>query len=737
VNAADKVRLELLDEFRQTTAERIEKISLGWMALEKNPTDTAASEDLPRQLHTLKGEAKVMGFADVSLVAHRTEELVHFAKTRGFKVDDRFGDVILSATDTISALLQKRAGASCPGIDLAVLFERFDTVLKEGGADAPSDGPDVSVRENPTPKASEPDLSCARVVPEQFLRVDRNAINGFSEIVSEMVVTHSRYEHALSLLKQLDIEYQETIADLDLMQDMAPKHNGQTRSDATSPRALIAFAALQTRLHGIVESLGRQVYEGSVRAQEAEHRIRALRLVPVRDLLNKYVRVVRDLAVELGKTATAEVADAAVSLDKVVVDKIAEPLLHLVRNSVDHGLEAAPERKNAGKPESGRVMLSAAQEGGYVTVVIEDDGRGVDFNNVRQRAVDLALTTKDEADALDEEELWSLLFKPGFSTRKIATETSGRGVGLDVVKREVELLGGTVRAQSRLGQGTRFELRVPVDVSLTRVLVVRVGDANYAVPCYAVASVSTVAESRIEIVSGRRAVRFGARPIPLVELSSLVNGDAPEASCDHAIVVGQEGNHVALLVEELRGDVDVIVKPLGDCWKETRLCAGACSLKEGDLALVLNPTELVSRALGEIPRIQSAAATAEEHVEKKKILLAEDSTITRTMIARLLIALGYDVHEAVDGMQALRSLDTEKFDLILTDVEMPNLDGIGLIRQVRKLPSFRTVPIVVLSTRGSDADKKMAVEAGADAYLVKTDFSEGALKEAISRRIGR
>jgi chemotaxis protein histidine kinase CheA len=740
VNVADRARLECLEDFRQGTAERIEKINLAWIALEQEPGNQEAGEELARQLHSLKGEAKMMGFSDVSLVAHRTEELVLIAKQRGFDVPDGFGDLILAAADGISALITKKAGTNQGSIDLALLFDRFDSILREAGvSDRHKEAMALQAPmaiEKPASRLPED-----RIASDQFLRVERQVVGAFSEMASESVIAHNRYEYAVSLFRQLSGSLQQRIPELELAEyDAGTTALGGgdvcTSSPGISRSSLALLVETQKRLHEIVGLIDQQLFEGGLRAQELDAKARELRLVPVSGLLRKYVRVARDLSSEQGKVVAVDVNDNDVSVDKVVVDKLAEPLLHLVRNSVDHGLETPGERKTAGKAESGGIALSARQEAGWVTVVVEDDGRGIDVEGVKGRAEDLGMLTKEAAMSLPEEEIFSLLFRPGLSTRTKATETSGRGVGLDVVKREVELLGGHVRVCSRAGTGTRFELRVPVAVALSRVLAIRDGDATYAVPSNCVEAVISVGKSDLEMVHNRRSIRFHDSPVPVVSVASVLGHVPEDQESFRALVVRQEDALVALKVDGWGSDTEVIVKPLGELWTQVRLFSGACTFGGGGLALVFNPSELVSQALGGGPHIRLATPGPETATRPKTVLLVEDSTITRAMLARVLAALGYEVRQAEDGRVACELLAAERFDLILTDIEMPRMDGIALINHVRSEAKWRTLPIVVLSTRGSDQDKKRAVNAGADSYLVKTEFSEAAFREAIAQRLG-
>ncbi len=730
---AEQARLELLEVFREEAQDRINKINFSWITLEKKPDDEQAAEELLRQLHTLKGEAKMMGFADMGLLVHRTEELVLFARGNRFEVPAAFGDLIMASADGLSALLHKRAGSTEPGLDLAALFLRFDELLAEAGgrrAEDPGPKPEPMPVTTAMPVVAKPALRRAGVEAERFLRVDVESVGAFSLAASETVIAHTRYRHSIRTLRRLSAELTQDLKRLDRLES----GNG----GGASAREQIATAALrrfQGELDGVVDALREQVNEGSVHASELEHRVRHLRLVPVAPLFKRFARAVRDLASEHGKQVSVDLLDRGVTLDKIVVDKIADPLLHLIRNSVDHGLEGPEERVAAGKPETGTVVLAAEQQGGYGVITVSDDGRGVDRERVKTRAVAVGLLSAQAADALSDEELLALLFVAGFSTRETTSETSGRGVGLDVVKHQIELLGGSVRIDSPPEGGTLFELRVPISVALTRVLVVEAGGRPFAIPSAAVEQVMVLDEGDVEMVNNRRAVRFHDERLPLRELAGVLDIEEPAARLARAVILSYEGSRVAAVVSACRSDVDVIVKPLGDLLANTRLFSGACTLEEGSLGLVLNPAELVPRARQESPWVRPAATTKLAQ-RQRRILFSEDSGITRAMVARTLRILGYDVREAEDGAQALEHLEKESFDLILTDIDMPNVNGLELVERVRAQERWRNLPIVMLTTHGSDEDKRRAAEAGADAYMVKTEFSEAVLREVIGKQLG-
>ncbi len=703
-------RRELLDEFRSGTRERVEAITHGWLKLERDMADAETASGLMRHLHSLKGESKMMGYDELSRAAHRTESLVTALTQGKVPLDDSIGDLMLAAADCLLLLLEATPGSEEASRGISELTARVDVVLGDSTEEPTTPLPARAT----SAAATADDKRPAR--EDQILRVNVEQFSVLADLASESVIAHESYlREARRVQERL-------------------KHASELVVEAgNSAEAMNALRSLLTDLEREALNHFYNIYDGSLQSRELEHVARQLRLVPIRGLLQKHVRAARELARELDKAVTLEVVDRDTVVDKSVADRLAEPLLHLVRNSVDHGIESPQEREAKGKPREGTITLSAVQDGRWVVVRIVDDGGGVDRAFVKKRAVDKGIITPGAAMTLADDDTLALLFHAGFSTRDVISETSGRGVGLDVVKRQVEGIGGHVRISSDFGRGTRIELRVPATVALSRVLVVELDDELYALPGGAVEAVIEVDGATITTVRDSKVIRFRDRNVPLVPLGPVfgLNG----AVTRRAVIIRDEENLIALGVPGWRGDVEVVVKPVGSFLQSTRLVTGACVLGEKEVAPMLNPIELLSRAMGTAVNDIITTPTPIEDATKH-ILLVEDSSITRTMIARILRALGYEIFEAPDGEAALTVLGRRAVDLVLTDIDMPNMDGIALVQNIRAKKDWQRLPIVVLSTRGSADDQRRALDAGADGYLVKTEFSEEALRELISAKIG-
>jgi chemotaxis protein histidine kinase CheA len=455
-----------------------------------------------------------------------------------------------------------------------------------------------------------------------------------------------------------------------------------------------------------------------------------VRLRPVEHLFGHVPREARDLARRLGKQVSVRLLGAETEMDRVILDQLKSPLSHLVRNALDHGIEAPDERRAAGKPPEGTLTLRAGQEGALVAIHVEDDGRGIDPRRVKQLAVTRGLIDEARADAMSDEDAIQLVFVPGFSTKQVTSEISGRGVGMDVVKSCVEQLKGDVRVQSRPGEGTRTTIRMPLTLLISRVTFVRSSGQQFAVPTEQVHESVRLPVERVVSFGGQPSIIHAGQTVPLVRLSAVLGHRAlPDPPHLRVLIVQHAEHRLALAVEELLEQRPVVVKPLGWPLDRGRFFSGAIHMPSGEVALLLHVPDLFST--GRRAAEERRAPTRAER--RKTVLVVDDSVVSRQMVTRVVEGLGFDVLTALDGMDALRLLERVSPDLVVSDVEMPRLGGLALARRIRQDERHPGLPIVIVSSRGSEADRAAGLEAGADAYLAKADFSEVTFRAIVER----
>lgn len=733
-NTRAQRRAALLGRFREVAAERLQRVGAGWVRLEQAPEDVAEAEEVLRELHSLKGEARAMGFPHASELTHHLESLVVNARARGFALDREDRRLILTAVDALAAMVQEAPGAEPPPThaELGARLQAAASALMpteapaEAGSGRAPGGADTSSVEaekvgpapaedtrRPAPAAPRAAVPSTPVrLAGATLRVRAERVEGLSDSAAELLTAESRNAFLI----------QELLGTLRTLETQVARPD------------LRPFRAEVQGLSRLVTRLEEGLYRQRLRTEALDRNVRELRLIPAINLLSHFERMVRDLADEQGKEAWLRIEGGEVEADRRVLEQLEEPLLHLLRNSVDHGIELPSVRESRGKPRRGTLRMSLNTGGGELRVVVEDDGAGLVPEALRERAVARGLINAAAGMALSSDQCLQLIFLPGFSTRETASQLSGRGVGMDVVKQRVESLGGRVHLRSVAGHGLRVEMVVPITLSLTRALVVRAGPYLCALPAVSIMSIQRLADlQQVETPEGS-AIRWENDVLPLATLEEvLTRGGEPASGLGVALLLRAGARRCALLVAEAGHEAEVLVRGLEPPLHRIRMFAGAAQLSNGELALVPQVSELVEHAWRRKSRDSERRLRRPAEL---RILLVDDSAILRASLESMVKSLGYQVLTAGDGLEGLAVLDQEVVDLVITDLQMPRMDGLGLLRRIRANPRWRELPLMVLSSLGSPEDRARCVEAGANAHLTKNELSESALAEAIHRLLG-
>jgi two-component system sensor histidine kinase and response regulator WspE len=466
--------------------------------------------------------------------------------------------------------------------------------------------------------------------------------------------------------------------------------------------------------------------------------VQRIRMLPLSVLFEPYPRVVRDMARELGKEVDLVVDGEDTRADRAVVEALREPLLHLIRNALDHGLESRVDRVAAGKRPKGCLTLRAAREGNRIVLRVEDDGVGLDTSMLRKVAVRGGFLDEMTAGALTEAQARDLIFLSGFSSREVATHISGRGVGLDAVRSAVQLLGGDVGVESAPGWGTIFEIRVPVSLTVAPLLFVKAGDETLALSATHVTRAVKLDLSAMTELAGRPALNVDGRVLPFGHLSSLL-GLAPEhppVDGELVLVVRSQGATAAIAVERVLEERVQAILPLRGLLGRFGHLSGATTLADGRLAMVLAAAYLTAGAYGSVSARLPRAAQRAQEAQRRRIMVVDDSPLTRELIAALLEAVGYDTVSVADGAEAIHVLSNTQVDLVVTDLEMPGLDGLELTRQIKGHDTLNRLPVIILTTRGGEEDRKKGLAVGADGYITKGDLVRQDLVDVVKRLLG-
>ncbi|HEY1332596.1 MAG TPA: hybrid sensor histidine kinase/response regulator [Actinomycetota bacterium] len=775
----DELLRELLSVFVAEADERLHAIDAHLLELERTGPD--GREELfariMREVHTLKGSAGAVNLDDVSTVAHELETYFGLVRDGVLPTDPETVDVAYRALDAIRELVAAGAESRPSGVDVSALcaeLVRARDARQSAASDdetrvvaaavvepiaaqpkgdpaadapAPRDAPAPQEIPKPSPASAPAPSSTPARTTEETVRVATAKLDGLMAQVGELLVGSIGASQRISELRALSDELTEWTAGFRKSRSQFRRLLQMAESDA--PEVVPFLLSTQERIqqvHTQVEDLRRRLEADDRRmthvTNELQDEVRRTRMLPVATVFDAFPRMARDLARDLGKEVALEVRGGEIEVDRPVLEQIRAPLTHLLRNCLDHGLEAPEVRLKAGKPREGRVRMSAFQRGGSLLIEVADDGGGIDPGRVRSVAVARGVVPPEAARGLTDRESLRLIFRSGFSTSSVVTDVSGRGVGLDVVRESVERLHGMIEVESRIGAGTTFSLTLPVTVATTQCLLVRVGAHTFGLPITSVSRILRLAPGAIRQAQGRDVVSLDGEPVTVTSLAHVLqvplSEEPDQGSVRTAVLLRSADRHAALLVDSLAGAQEVVIKSLPRPMVRVRHVVGATILGSGDVVVILNAADVVRSSAGSTARRRTAAATqtpAQREARSGVVLVADDSMVTRMLEKSILEAAGYRVLVASDGTEAWSILDREPCDLLVSDVNMPRMDGLELTAKLRGDERFKSFPVVLVTSLDSSDDHARGIEAGADAYIVKSEFSQQGLLETISRLI--
>ncbi|EKT4481091.1 hybrid sensor histidine kinase/response regulator [Pseudomonas putida] len=752
----------LLELFSLEAEAQTQVLSAGLMALERNPTQADQLEACMRAAHSLKGAARIVGVDAGVSVAHVMEDCLVAAQEGRLRLTAEHIDALLQGTDLLMRIATP--GDAAAQATLPVFLAQMASLLDPGAAvPAPPlaapvvpepplatlpPAPLVLPAEPPEPEP-EPEPILQRKAgkragegAERVLRVTADRLNSLLDLSSKSLVETQRLKPYLATLQRLKRMHGQGMQALDGLR-LQLEDSGQ------SSEVLEALAQTQRLLAETQQILQQQAadldefgWQASQRAQLLYDTALACRMRPFADVLTGQSRMVRDLGRSLGKPVRLMVEGEKTQVDRDVLEKLEAPLTHLLRNAVDHGIELPQRRLLAGKPDEGVIRLRASHQAGMLSLELIDDGAGIDLERLRSSIVERALSPADTVARMSEAELLTFLFLPGFSLRDKVTEVSGRGVGLDAVQHMIRELRGAIELTQVAGQGCRFHLQVPLTLSVVRSLVVEVGGEAYAFPLAHIERTLEVTAEQIVQIEGRQHFWHEGRHIGLVAASQLLNrpaGQSDEASL-RVVVIREREQLYGVAVERLVGERVLVVMPLDPRLGKVQDISSGALLDDGSVVLIVDVEDLLRSvekllSTGSLERVERGSSGA-RGVARKRVLVVDDSLTVRELQRKLLGNRGYDVAVAVDGMDGWNALRGEDFDLLITDIDMPRMDGIELVTLVRRDQRLQSLPVMVVSYKDREEDRRRGLDAGADYYLAKASFHDDALLDAVVELIG-
>ncbi|MDD1960012.1 MAG: hybrid sensor histidine kinase/response regulator [Pseudomonas capeferrum] len=749
----------LLELFSLEAEAQTQVLSAGLMALERNPTQADQLEACMRAAHSLKGAARIVGVDAGVSVAHVMEDCLVAAQEGRLRLSAEHIDALLQGTDLLMRIATP--GDTAAQATLPVFLAQMASLLDPGAAPVPMPTalPAAPVQSTPVeplplaPEAMEVEFELEPVPrrkagkragegAERVLRVTADRLNSLLDLSSKSLVETQRLKPYLATLQRLKRMHGQGMQALDGLR-MQLEDSGQ------SSEVLEALAQTQRLLAETQQILQQQAadldefgWQASQRAQLLYDTALACRMRPFADVLAGQSRMVRDLGRSLGKPVRLVIEGEKTQVDRDVLEKLEAPLTHLLRNAVDHGIELPERRLLAGKAQEGVIRLRASHQAGMLSLELIDDGAGIDLERLRSAIVERAMSPADTVARMSEAELMTFLFLPGFSLRDTVTEVSGRGVGLDAVQHMIRELRGSIELTQSAGQGCRFHLQVPLTLSVVRSLVVEVGGEAYAFPLAHIERTLEVTAEQIVQIEGRQHFWHEGRHIGLVAASQLLNrpaGQDDERSL-RVVVIREREQLYGVAVERLIGERVLVVMPLDPRLGKVQDISSGALLDDGSVVLIIDVEDLLRSvekllSTGSLERIERGSSGARGAV-RKRILVVDDSLTVRELQRKLLGNRGYDVAVAVDGMDGWNALRGDDFDLLITDIDMPRMDGIELVTLVRRDQRLQSLPVMVVSYKDREEDRRRGLDAGADYYLAKASFHDDALLDAVVELIG-
>jgi chemosensory pili system protein ChpA (sensor histidine kinase/response regulator) len=807
----DEVSAEILEFFQPEAEEHLQIVSDCLLSLEANHSPEEINK-LFRAIHTVKGSAAQVGLKRLGGIAHRIEDLI--GRLRGGEIDPlpQIIDLCLESVDVLKKTLHKQ------WTDEAEMRTGVDSLLNRIAEVAPMDAENAPVSNMvaATGDSSEPEKASATQVPTQktaksgsaaaaakSVRISLSRLDRMMNTVGELVINRTRMLGRVTELERLRdtlgfskerlqgkvVEFQEkyefnriSSARGPLAQSATPTPQMLNNAAAGDTSFWNDFSELEMDRYDDVNILSRSMTEISADVNEvlsqmggfigrvegdideftklAHHlqdEITAARMVPIGTLYSRLSRAVRDAAKSTGKQVDLDLSGSETELDNNIIQQISDPLVHLVRNSVAHGIELPEARREAGKPELGRVALRAYHRGNHIYIEVEDDGRGIDYDRVKQSAVDRGLVSHETAGSLTERELREMLFHPGFSTAPMKTELAGRGVGLDVVRANLNALNGEIEIQSTTGAGTKFILKVPLTLIISPALFLRCGSANFALPLAVVEEIRRLRADEIEDVGGKLLTKVRDVVTEVIRLDSYLGLPPLEPINGYfrMVVANADNRQVGLVVEEVLGKDEIVIKSLGEYLRRVKLFPGTTIAPDGSLILLLDLNRMIASEPTERKSIQASASAARifapgsaaiakgsiptdaiDRVHHERVVVvADDSISVRKFVGRMLEKNGYRVILASDGLEAAELVAQHGCHLVITDLEMPRMTGYELMVQLRQSPSTRRIPVMVVTSRAGAKHRDRAMKEGAVAFLTKP-VQEDQLIEAVEQLIG-
>ncbi|EAK0847910.1 chemotaxis protein CheW [Campylobacter lari] len=745
---------EILEDFLVEAFELVEQIDHDLVELEANPEDLELLNRIFRVAHTVKGSSSFLNFDVLTKLTHHMEDVLNKARHNELKITPEVMDVVLESIDMMKTLLNSirdNGNDTAIGLDIAPICARL-TAISEGEslesvAPAKAEEPEEESKEES--KAEEPEVDVNKLSDdeveaeiERLLKVrkaedqarraekkktqetnpapSKQAAQAQNTTAEKKVPAAGGGSSGANMDQTIRVEVKRLDHLMNLIGELVLGKN----------RLLKIYDDVEERYDGekFLEELNQVVSQLSIVTTDIQLAVMKTRMQPIAKVFNKFPRVVRDLGRELGKQMELEISGEETELDKSIVEEIGDPIMHMIRNSCDHGIEDPATRVANGKPEKGTVNLKAYNEGNHIVVEIADDGKGLDADVLKAKAMEKNLITEREADQMSDKEAFALIFKPGFSTAKKITNVSGRGVGMDVVKTNIEKLNGVIEIDSELGKGTVMKLKIPLTLAIIQSLLVGTQEEFYAIPLASVLETVRVPIDDIYTIEGKNVLRLRDEVLSLVRLSDVFGVKQVLENTDqtYVVVIGVAESKLGIIVDTLVGQEEIVIKSMGEYLQNIQGIAGATIRGDGRVTLIIDVAAMMDIAKEIKVDIKAQIESQSKKSTKEKpsdytVLIVDDSKMDRNIMQKSLEPLGVSIVEATNGVEALNTIKSGEHDIdaVLIDIEMPRMDGYTLAGEIRKYSKYKNLPLVAVTSRTSKSDRLRGVEVGMTEYITK------------------
>ncbi len=765
---------DILEDFLIEAFELVEQIDQDLVELENDPENLDLLNRIFRVAHTVKGSSSFLNFDILTRLTHHMEDVLNKARRDELKITPEIMDVILESVDMMKGLLEgiKESGTDTEcGIEIDDICERFDAISQGKPIESAPEPTAEEVAQQEAEEKAKDEAEAQKEVeaePDYSNMTDEEVEAEIARLLEEKQKEKEAKKAEKQKKEQEAKKLQE--AKKSALQPAPAKETSATgKKTPTAPEQTIRVEV--KRLDHLMNLIGELVlgknrllkiyddveerYEGEKFLEELNQVVSAVslvttdlqiavmktRMLPVSKVFNKFPRLVRDLSRELGKEIELVTIGEDTELDKSIVEEIGDPLVHMIRNSCDHGIESPEEREAKGKPRKGTVKLKAYNEGNQIVIAIEDDGAGMDPEFLKMKAIEKGVITEREADQLSDKEAYALIFRPGFSTAAKVTGVSGRGVGMDVVKTNIEKLNGIIDIDSELGKGSVFKLKIPLTLAIMQSLLVSVQEEFFAIPLASVLETVRISIDEIYTIEGKNVLRLRDEILSLVRLSDMFGVEQVFETGEHVyvVIIGLAESKLGIIVDGLVGQEEIVIKSMGDYLQGIEGIAGATIRGDGGVTLITDVAAMMKLAKEinvDLTQQLTSETAPKDRPEDYHILIVDDSKTDRTIMKKSLAPLGLTLSEATNGLEALNMIKSgeQQYDAILIDIEMPQMDGYTLASEIRKYSRYKNLPLLAVTSRVSKADRLRGIESGMTEYITKP-YSAEYLMETVRKNI--